>query len=78
MAGAGADQVTVRGDELGRGDAAPASVPMPTEPASAQQEAFEFPGIPIPPSVTFPERYPARKNTRSDSQSPIGPALTPA
>ena len=49
MAGAGADQVTVRGDELGRGDAAPASVPMLTEPA-----------------------------TRSDRESPIGPAVTSA
>jgi len=61
MAGAGADQVTVRGDELGRGDAAPASVPMLTEPASAQQDAVEFPGIPIPPTVTYPQRHPARK-----------------
>ena len=54
-------QVTVRGDELGRGDAAPASVPMLTEPASAQQDAVEFPGIPIPPTVTYPQRHPARK-----------------
>ena len=51
MAGAGAAQVTVRGDELGRGDAAPASVPMLTEPASAQRDAFEFPGLPIPPAL---------------------------
>ena len=49
MAGAGADQVTFRGVELGRGDAAPASVPMLTEPA-----------------------------TRSDRESPIGPAVTSA
>ena len=61
MAGAGADQVTVRGDELGRGDAVPASVPMLTEPASAQRDAFEFPGIPIPPTVTYPQRHPSRK-----------------
>jgi hypothetical protein len=61
MASADADQVTVRGDELGRDDAAPASVPMLTEPASAQPDAVEFPGIPIPPTVTYPQRHPARK-----------------
>ena len=54
-------QVTVRGDELGRGDAAPASVPMLTEPASVRRDALEFLGIPIPPTLTYPERHPARK-----------------
>jgi len=49
MVGAGADQVTVQGVELGRGDAVSASVPMLTEPA-----------------------------TRSDRESPIGPAVTSA
>ena len=51
MAGADADQVTVRGDDLGRGDAAPASVPMLTEPASAQRDAFDFLGVPDTPTL---------------------------
>jgi hypothetical protein len=35
---------------------------MLTEPASAQREAFEFPGIPILPTLKYLERHPARKH----------------
>jgi hypothetical protein len=54
-------QVTVPGHELGRGDDAPASVLMLTEPANAQRDALEFLGIPIPPALTYRECHPARK-----------------
>jgi hypothetical protein len=78
MAGAGADRVTVRGEEPGCGDAAPASVPTLTKPASAQPGALEFPRYPDPAHRDVPQNATQPGNTRSDSESPIGPAVTPA
>jgi hypothetical protein len=78
MAGAGADRSPSGVTSPAAVTLPQPSVPMLTEPASAQRDAFEFPGIPIPPTVTYPERYPARKTTRSDPESPIGPAVASA